>query len=966
MSFAPAIPSHVRQAALPAAVLLLGGMYLAPAIFAAADPRPPSSPAPPQVTEFFEREVRPLLLSRCASCHGATVQQSGLRLDTEAGLRKGGQGGAVVSTGQPATSRLLTAVRRRPGVAPMPPTGPLSAAEVAVLERWVQLGAPWGAKTTSVGSGTAAQGTAVRRSHWAFRPVSSPALPRVRTAGWVRNPVDAFVLAKLEQKGLRPSPEADRRTLIRRVTYDLIGLPPTPAEVAAFAADADPQAYSRLVDRLLASPQYGVRWARHWLDVARYADTKDGVLQYGDARIRPYAHTYRDYVVRALNEDTPYPQFIREQLAADQVDLKGERWRLGAMGFLTLGRQFDNNIHDVIDDRIDVTTRGFLGLTAACARCHDHKYDPIPTADYYSLYGTFASSEMPLELPIIGASENPAAGQEFLTKAGAKVQEIRQFLETQYDQERRKARERVADYLVRAATEKPDPLETAIFFLSLSPEDLRPQIVHRWRRLLERRSQPDDPVFGPWSEWMAMPESQLARQATDHTARWEGRPAGVAPGQVNPLVRAALVEARPTSRVELVRAYGALLLKTYQAAQPAPPAARTGAVRQLLELMDGADSPAYFRKDQAWHYMSRGEKDAYGGKVSELDKLAVAAPQAPPRAMVLQDAAELYEPRIFVRGNPSQPGVTVARQFVRIASAPGAGPFRRGSGRLDLADAIADPRNPLTARVLVNRVWMHHYGEPLVANPGDFGLRSGPPTHPELLDWLAAAFTRNPGPQTAPSSPNALGWSLKALHRLLVTSATYRQASADRPDVRAADPENRLLWRAHRRRLELEPMRDGMLAVAGRLDPTLGGRPVDLTLDPGSPRRTLYGIVERQHMPGMYRAFDFANPDQTAERRPRTTTPQQALFGLNSKFVLQQAKALAHRPEVTAAPSLSARVTVLYQFLFGRVATPAETTRALEFVAQVGARPEGASEKMDGWEQYAQVLLMTNEFLFVD
>ncbi|MBM3458770.1 MAG: DUF1553 domain-containing protein, partial [Armatimonadetes bacterium] len=616
------------------------------------------------------------------------------------------------------------------------------------------------------------------------------------------------------------------------------------------------------------------------------------------------------------------------------------------------------NIHDVLDDRIDVTTRGFLGLTASCARCHDHKYDPIPTADYYSLYGVFASSEAPLELPVIGAAADERAGQEFLGKVKTQIQEIRQFLETQYSQESRRAGERVPDYLVRAATEKPDPLETAIFFLSLAPEDLRPQIVHRWRLLLAQRARPEDPVFGPWTDWMALPDGEMRERTPALLARWAARPVGTQPGQLNPLVLEALGAARPSNRAAVARAYGSLLARVYADGQVPNPVLRPEA-RQLLELVTGPQSPSYFRKDQTWHYMSRGEKDSYAGKLVALDKMAVNAAHPPPRAMVLQDSPELYEPRVFLRGSPSQPGPAVPRQFLAVASSGQREPFRRGSGRLELAEAIGHPDNPLTARVLVNRIWMHHFGEPLVANPGDFGTRSAPPTHPALLDWLASWFVgRIPAAGEQP-------FTWKRLHRLLVLSSTYRQQSADRPAARSRDPENRLLWRANRRRLELEAMRDGMLAVADRLDRTQGGRPADLAGDPENRRRTLYGVVDRQSLPGLYRAFDFASPDQSAERRPRTTTPQQALFALNNPFVLRQARALAALPEV-AAGSPDERITALYRRIFARAPEPAEREGALRFLAAAAGLGRAGERKLDPVSQLAQVLLLTNEFLFVD
>jgi hypothetical protein len=670
---------------------------------------------------------------------------------------------------------------------------------------------------------------------------------------------------------------------------------------------------------------------------------------YGADRIRPFAYTYRDYVVRALNADTPFDRFVVEQLAADRIEPAVEPWRLAALGFLTLGRMFDNNVHDVLDDRIDTTSRGFLGLTVSCARCHDHKYDPIPTADYYSLYGVFAGSEAPLELPLIGRPEDTQDGVAFEAKAEPLRKALRDVLDRQYDLLSETARKRVGDYLVKAATEPPDPLETGVYFLVLDADDLRPPITARWRRLLERRAVADDPVFGPWHDLMRLPDTDFPGSAASVVERWRAVAAGTIVGRINPLVREALTDF--ASKADVARAYGELIRRVGEESKSAD-ASDADARRQLLELAAGPGAPGWFPKDHTFHYMSRKEKDAFAKQQTDLDKLAAsAATPPPPRAMVLADAERPWEPRVFVRGNPGRPGEQVPRRFLRVLAGENAPQFTHGSGRLDLARAITARDNPLTARVIVNRVWMHHFGEPLVTTPNDFGLRGRAPTHPELFDWLSAEFVDS-------------GWSLKGLHRLILLSDTYRQSSLDRFACRSRDPENKLLWRAIRRRLDLESMRDTLLAVSGRLDRSLGGRPADAAGDPQNRRRTVYGLVDRQSLPGMYRAFDFASPDQSAERRPQTTVPQQALFAMNAPFVLEQARALAARPEVTAATD-GARVSALYRLVLARSPEPAEIEAALRFVGPAG-RDGDAPGRLTAWEQYAQVLLLTNELMFVD
>jgi hypothetical protein len=375
------------------------------------------------------------------------------------------------------------------------------------------------------------------------------------------------------------------------------------------------------------------------------------------------------------------------------------------------------------------------------------------------------------------------------------------------------------------------------------------------------------------------------------------------------------------------------------------------AAQAIVDIVSGPEGPVWFPRNTAYLYMSRVERDKYHKLQLELDKVAVKSPAAPPRAMILRDADRLCDPRVFVRGNPAQPGESVPRQFLRVLAGDEQQPFAHGSGRLDLARAIASRDNPLTARVFVNRVWMHHMGEPLVSTPSDFGVRATPPDNPELLDWLAADFMEG-------------GWSIKRLHRRIMLSAVYRQSSADRPACRRVDPENRLWWRANRRRLDMEAMRDSLLAASGRLDHALFGRPVDIVQDAKCRRRTLYGLVDRQHLPGFHRAFDFANPDQSAERRPNTTVPQQALFAMNSEFALQQARALAGRPEVAGRIAPPDRIEALYRAVLGRRPDEAESELATRFIEEAEASADGS--RLGAWEQYAQVLLSSNEFLFVD
>lgn len=791
------------------------------------------------------------------------------------------------------------------------------------------------------------------RQHWAYQAVRRPTPPRISGKHRVQSPVDAFLLAKLGEKQLTFAPPADRRTLLRRAYYDLIGLPPTIEQIQAFENDRSANAFAKVVDTLLASPRYGERWGRHWLDVARYADTKDLVLAYGKDALRPYAYTYRDYVIRAFNEDMPFDQFVQDQLAADLLpDLP--RWRLAALGFLTLGRLFDNNPHDQIDDQIDTTTRGFMALTVACARCHDHKYDAITQADYYGLYGVFASTERPYELPLIENPTNVPGGIEFEQQLAKARQELEQHIDSEYSKLTENFRQRIGDYLVRAGTTEPDLTETAQFALSLTPDDFRPTLVQRTRQWLKRRAVPGDRLFGPWAELMALDEEGFATNAQRIFAADTQAAPRQARTNVNPLVLEALQHATLTNKVAVARTYGNLLRDLYEESKKPAAGSPNGGLnpdqRELVEVVTGSDGPTWFPRRDAPEHMSRAEKDRYGGLVSNLDKLAANATNAPPaRAMVVADLPQPYEPHIFRRGNPARLGDPVPRAFLRLLTGGRPQPFTNGSGRLELARGIASANNPLTARVFVNRVWMHHFGEPLVGSPADFGARSEPPANPELLDWLASEFIRG-------------GWSIKHLHRVMLLSSAYQQASSPSSP---ADPENKLLSHYPRRRLDFESMRDSLLFLSGRLDLTTGGRPIDLVSEPLNTRRTVYALINRQDLPSMFRAFDFPVPDQCIERRPRTTVPQQALFEMNSPFVLEQAHALAAQPQVMQPARPDQRIDALFTRVLGRHATRAECISCDRFVHE--AESESIPERgLTAWEQLAQVLLISNEAVFVE
>ena len=889
--------------------------------------------AQPNGDEVFEKHVRPVLVARCLSCHGGEKAKGGLRLDSRQALMQGGENGPVVVPGRPQQSRLMTAIRHGDENLKMPPGGRLPDRDIASLEKWIELGAPWPQQLQLAPADALAKAAA---RHWAFQPIVRPLVPEIRTPKTaIQNPIDAFIAAKLRDSNLSLSPPADRRTLIRRATFDLHGLPPTPEEVDAFVNDTAPDAYEKLIDRLLASPRYGERWARHWLDVARYADNKGYVFFEG--KDYHWAWTYRDYVIRSLNEDKPFDRFVTEQLAADLL-CPEDRDAQAALGFLTVGGHFMNNTHDIIDDRIDVVTRGLLGLTVTCARCHDHKFDPVPMADYYSLYGIFRSCLEPIVPPTVGPpptrDDTPLYEAELAIRAG----KLREFVTAKHAALVNDARNRVAEYLLAAHAARHQP-PADDFMLLADPGDLNPSMINRWRQFLIDTKKRDDPAWRHWHAVAELPDAEFAAKAPTLLKAVTGGNKRVAAAFADP----------PRSMKEVADRYGQLLTEAARDfAERTNPDPDGEALRRVLE---GPDAPADVPLELDWGFLSlfpdRQTQAEYQKLLRSLEEWLV---KGPPRAMVLHDAPRPYQPRIFERGQPSRPGAVVPRQFLAIA-APNRQPFTTTrSGRLELARAILAPENPLTARVLVNRVWLHHFSKPLVATPGDFGLRGDPPTHPELLDWLASEFRNPTHPASGEQKPPR--WSLKRLHKLIMTSATYQQSSRDRPEAVAIDPENRLLWKQNRWRLEFEALHDAILAVSGQLDPQVGGPPVRLF--GGNKRRAVYGYVDRLEFPSLLTTFDVPNPAGSVPERTTTTVAPQALFLMNGPFTREAAKRMANSLPMQTDPS--DRLDRLYRTVYGRTPSPDERKLALAFVAK----------GPDRWVDLAHGLLMTNEFAFVD
>jgi hypothetical protein len=717
--------------------------------------------------------------------------------------------------------------------------------------------------------------------HWAYQSPKPVEPPAVRNTAWVRNDLDRFILAKLEAQGVQPSPPVDPRTFLRRISANLTGLPPTFDDVQRFTAEAqaggpsaaglDPSAVARLVQRLLDSPHYGERWGRHWLDVARYSDTK-GYVYGREERRFVHASTYRDWVVQAFNNDIPYDRFLLLQIAADQL-VPADSPDLAAMGFITGGRRFLGVTHDIIDDRIDVVTRGTLGLTVQCARCHDHKYDPIPIQDYYSLYGVFHGVDVQL-VPL-----QPSEDAELAKRRKAFAEGYAKHR----DAANLRLKSRLADYLTAQLELHQYPEEG--FDQLLSADDIIPASVRRWRDYLLTHRSTADPIWGPWHALSALEAASFTNQAKTALASVRAQ------ASLNPLVAEAFAQT-PASMREVAAKYGEIFAR----ADKEPDLPGAGPFRAFL--LD-PDSPAIVPDTgivNTESFFPTPVTEEIWKLQGEVDRRLMEL--ATPAALILTDRSQEPHPRVFQRGSPSRLGDPVPRQFLGVLSKNDRQPFQQGSGRLELARAIIDPANPLTARVMVNRIWQHHFGKGLVPTSSDFGLRAEAPSHPELLDWLALRFI-------------AEGWSVKAMHRLIVTSATYQQGEA-----------------FPMRRLDFEQLRDAMLAVSGELDRSIGGRPKEL-LDPTHLRRTLYANVDRQFLPGTFRTFDFANPDIHVAVRHETTVPQQALFFLNGRFAAARAAGLAST--VTHLPPPE-RVQALYRTVYQREPTPHETSISLRFV----------------------------------
>jgi cytochrome c553 len=923
--------------------------------------------------EFFEKNVRPILSDRCYECHSASKNSSkgGLILDSRDGAFKGGDEGPSVVPGNLEKSLLIKAVRYTDPEFAMPPKktgGKLPDDKIAILEEWVKMGAPMPAGGAAKLTGL----TGKARDHWAFQPVTKPTVPEVKNRAWVKTPIDAFVLAKLEEKGLQPNPAANPEAFLRRVSYDLIGLPPTSEQVDAFekaiqaAQVTDTMAlrsgkpavaveaiYAKQIDGLLASPHYGERWARHWLDTARYSDTRGLQVDQGDSLFKDYrfayAWTYRDYVINALNDDKPYDKFIVEQLAADRIPgISPDDPRLAALGFLTVGKRFDDP-NDIIDERIDTTTKAFLGLTVSCARCHDHKFDPIPIKDYYSLHGIFASTVEPLHHPTIAAtSKNAAAARTDFTKRLGQLQDEQVAGFFRYMRETRARYDKEMAGRLMIASVRRGSSEAGEF------SDRYKISLQEDTDFAAMRIQKDSPITGPFYAVAQVPVVYFAERApiaikealadTDHP--------------VNPIIAAALRDLKPKTLHDVAAAYqkaynenkAAILAHLAVLAKPGDGWKKTSpaiaemtgypwAIPSYDEIFDNEDMISLFstRKFCAdWQ-----NRPIYGGignrepiayfRHTRINELRLSHPGAPGEAMVVQDSEAPKDSYVFKRGDKNNKGDIAPRQFLDILSKGERRPYVDGSGRYEFAQSIATKDNPMTARVAVNRTWMKHFIEGFVATADDLGNMSEKPSHPELLDYLASEFMEN-------------GWTMKRLHRMIVMSNVYRLdsdptanplvAKKGPVDPLKVDAGNRLLWRGNLRRLDFESIRDSMILLTGKLNPTVGGQPANITDEPFSYRRSLYGYVDRSRLSDTLSQFDYGDPDQANSKRNSTIVPQQALYFMNNALSVEVARAVSARKDVVNAMSEDQRIVAMFRCMFQRRPSTSEIRVAQEFLAK--------------------------------
>ncbi len=893
--------------------------------------------------EFFEKRVRPILANRCQGCHNPKTGKAGLDLTSSTGFHKGADTGPIVVPGDVENSRMLQVAGYRERIK-MPPTGRISEEEFTVLREWVKMGAVWpaSANEAAVSGVTKKKGySRVQKDFWSFRPLQQPPLPAVSDQAWVRSPIDRFVLAALEANQLTPAPPADPLTLIRRATLDLTGLPPSEEEVRAFLADPSPNAFAIVVDRLMASPRYGEKWGRHWLDVARYADSTGADEDYR----YPHAWRYRDYVIDAFNHDVPFDRFMREQIAGDLLPpAAGQNVNTAgivATGFLALGPKLVAEqdkvkmFYDIVDEQIDVAGKAFLGLTISCARCHDHKFDPISTKDYYSLASIFASTKQ------LSQIEGTVSKLYFAPLVAKDV-----AAEYEAHQKRLADKQKEIDAVIG--------VEATRYRDLLAPEMARYMTAARrvYQSGEAKDASLDEALLQRWVDYL-----KPTKERRPHLELWYKSEAEAINYQRDFLAEAARrTKAQEEFRIrsEEARARGEK--------PPIPPKFLAGENRFYTEVATGKGPltlPAQ-EPEKIYTEAARKKIDALN---AELRKIKDAAPPEPPFACAVAEDQPV-EQRVFLRGNPDSKGETVPKRFPTILAGEQQQPISQGSGRMELANWLADPLNPLPARVMANRIWQGHFGQGLVRTPNNFGIAGERPSHPELLDWLAAEFIRQ-------------GWSIKKMHRLILLSSTYQMSADATPAKREKDPDNRLLSRYSIRRKTVEEIRDSLLLLDGSLDLTMGGslqkgEGTDNEFSDGrksihpddSNRRTVYLALRRSNLATLFTLYDFGDATTSTEYRSQTNVAPQALYMMNSKFVADRSRGVAKQllqQELTDA----GRVSRAWLNILGREPKPDEVHAALQYIAAFPAKPSNDEGRLLAWTSFCRSLVASNDFIYV-
>lgn len=926
--------------------------------------------------EFFEKKVRPILATKCQMCHNAKMKSSGLDMSTGEAFFKGGASGSLVNVESPEKSFLIQAISYETSLK-MPPTGKLPDEQIATLKEWIGRGAKWPGVEMKVGAASAptesASNTGTRKQgrmptpeelqFWAFLPPKTPSVPALpandkAARAWAKTPIDAFLMAKMLEKKVAPAAPASRTALLRRVTLDLTGLPPTADEIQAFLADKSPQAYAKVVDRLLASPRYGERWGRHWLDVARYADSTGN----DEDHRYPYAYRYRDYVIDSFNQDIPYNVFVKEQIAGDLLPPPpGQSFHkrgIVATGFLALGAkavaQQDKTkmLYDVYDEQVDVVTKGFLGITLACARCHDHKFDPLYASDYYGMINIFASTRN-FKNPDLHVSTllftplTDKATYEKYEAAQAVVDNKKVDIDIRLDAARKALQDadaaRFADYL--AAARQMDRQ-------GATPKDLAAKTglserqLQRWKEFLAAKEVPR-PYLEAWEKATdaeaVVIAQQLQKKNLELLADWQKRMTNYRKRQREQIAEKNMLNEKPNIAEHKDEFFRDLYV----------------------------DNGPFGMNDKTVEQVSpETTKQELAALQADMKKLKEAMPPEPEMACAVQEGKPV-EQKIFLRGDYNNLGAPAPKSVPLIMTAERTEQARQlqvpaGSGRLQLAEWIASPNNPLTARVMVNRVWQWHFGEGIVRTPDNFGRMGERPSHPELLDYLATQFVQS-------------GWSLKKLHRQILLSNAYQMSSFVTPAQAQTDPDNRLFSRFPRRRMEVEELRDSLLSISGRLDLTMGGTMQSgfgtdgenssgrLSINPETQtRRSVYLPLRRANLPALLNLFDFGDATTANGKRVVTNVAPQALFLLNSQFVAEQAQSVA-KELLAKTPTPQQRANAAMLRILNRPAEAAEADNLLTYLESFKARNAGKKNlEEEAWQSLCRVLIASNEFLYVD